>query len=215
MPDMCEYVNVLKRSSMQRFKNMILFLVFVKVKRGQVWYHKHDNNNKTSIYICNYDFVTVIRGYRLSGYNCAVSHVIFHVLLSMNSILHVVLCLSNTLNFQISSHCWPRQRWNTDFLRALMNSGVIALPDVVREHRDFCPLGAQLPPQYWNMVISHSCCVKLVFLCVCLCVCVCVCDKHMFFFCKERSLKTQKRWALVRDSGNILLPLCVFINKAS
>lgn len=42
------------------------------------------------------------------------------------------------------------------------------------------------PPQLqsWNMVISHSCCVKLVFLCGC--------DKHMAF-CEERSLKTPNR----------------------
>lgn len=92
MPDMCEYVNVLKCISVQRFKNMIQFLVLVKVKRGQVWYHKHDNNNKTSVYIYNYDFVSVTQGYRLSGYNCVVSHVIFHVLLSVISILHVLCC---------------------------------------------------------------------------------------------------------------------------
>lgn len=46
-------------------------------------------------------------------------------------------------------------------------------------------LPASPPPlQSWNMVISHSCCVKLVFLCGC--------DKHMVF-CEERSLKTHNR----------------------
>lgn len=52
----------------------------------------------------------------------------------------------------------------------------------------FLPTGNQTTPhpprQSRNMVISHSCCVKLVFLCGC--------DKHMVF-CKERSLKTYKR----------------------
>lgn len=74
--------------------------------------------------------------------------------------------------------------------------GSFALPDVIWVHRDFFPLGVELHPhpsgppptpaplQSWNMVISHSCCVKLVFLCGC--------DKHMVF-CEERSLKTHNR----------------------
>lgn len=71
--------------------------------------------------------------------------------------------------------------------------GSFALPDVIWVHQDFFPLGEKLHPHFpgpppplqsWNMVISHSCCVKLVFLCGC--------DKHMVF-CKERSLKTHNR----------------------
>lgn len=97
----------------------------------------------------------------------------------------------------ISFHCWPCQRWNTDFLILIMNSAVIALLDVIWVHGDFCPLGAQLAPQSWNMVISHSYCVKLVFLSVCL--------TNTWFSQRRGHWDTKKRWALVCNSENILL----------
>lgn len=64
-----------------------------------------------------------------------------------------------------------------------MNLGVTLLPDISQDFSFLFgahPHPPTAPHQSRNMVISHCCCIKLVFLCGC--------DRHMVFG-EERSLR--------------------------